>query len=87
VLVLFGERSLTVSDLENLCAAFLKLPGMRERSTRDLYIDQFNGQFANTLSVSRYPDPQHDVWSLLRACQNASPADVDCSQPDYQRRR
>lgn len=68
--MLFGERSLTVSDLENLCAAFLKLPGMRERTTRDLYIDQFNGQFANTLSVSRYPDPQHDVWSLLRACQN-----------------
>lgn len=68
--MLFGERSLTLADLEKLCAAFLELPGMRERSTRDLYIDALNGQLHNALSVRRYLDPNHDVWSLVRSCQD-----------------
>lgn len=43
---------------------------MRERSTRDLYVDELNSQLANTLSPPRHLDPHHDVWSLLRACQD-----------------
>lgn len=43
---------------------------MSERGTRDLYVDVLNGQLANALSVPRYLDPRHDVWSLLRACQD-----------------
>ena len=66
-----NERTLSVADLDALCTAFLKLPGMNERSTRDLYVDALNNsQLSNSLSVSRYPDPRHDVWSLLRACQD-----------------
>lgn len=65
------ERTLSVAELDALCTAFLKLPGMNERSTRDLYVDALNnGQLSNSLSVSRYPDPRHDVWALLRACQD-----------------
>jgi hypothetical protein len=64
------ERSLSVAELDALCTAFLRLPGMRERSTRDLYVDELNSQLANTLSPARHLDPHHDVWSLLRACQD-----------------
>ncbi len=65
------ERALSVAELDALCTAFLTLPGMYERSTRDLYIDELNaGQLSNSLSVPRYPDPRHDVWSLLRCCQD-----------------
>lgn len=65
------DRTLSVAELDALCSAFLRLPGMNERSTRDLYVDALNnGQLANSLSVSRYPDPRHDVWALLRACQD-----------------
>ncbi len=64
------ERSLSVPELDALCNAFLRLPGMRERSTRDLYVDELNSQLANTLSPPRHLDPHHDVWSLLRSCQD-----------------
>ncbi len=64
------ERTLSVPELEALCTAFLKLPGMSERGTRDLYVEELNSQLANALSVPRYLDPRHDVWSLLRACQD-----------------
>ncbi len=62
---------MSVAELDALCTAFLKLPGMYERSTRDLYIDVLNtSQLSNSLSVQRYLDPRHDVWSLLRSCQD-----------------
>jgi hypothetical protein len=64
------ERTLSVAELDALCTAFLKLPGLSERNTRDLYVDILNSQLANALSVPRYLDPRHDVWSLLRACQD-----------------
>ena len=59
-----------MAELDALCTAFLRLPGMRERSTRDLYVDELNNQLANTLSPRRHLDPHHDVWALLRACQD-----------------
>lgn len=63
------ERALSVAELEALCSAFLALPGMYERPTRDLYIEELNNsQSLSYLSVPRYPDPRHDVWSLLRSC-------------------
>jgi hypothetical protein len=64
------ERTLSVAELDALCTAFLKLPGLSERGTRDLYVDVLNSQLANALSVPRYLDPRHDVWSILRACQD-----------------
>lgn len=64
------ERTLSVAELDALCTAFLRLPGMGERGTRDLYVEVLNGQLANALSVPRYLEPRHDVWSLLRACQD-----------------
>jgi len=64
------ERSLSMTELDALCTAFLRLPGMRERSTRDLYVDELNNQLANILSPRRHLDPHHDVWALLRACQD-----------------
>jgi hypothetical protein len=64
------ERTLSVTELDALCTAFLKLPTMNESSSRDLYINTLNGQLANALSVPRYLDPRHDVWSILRACQD-----------------
>jgi hypothetical protein len=67
--VLPKERSLSVTELDDLCNAFLMLPGMRERGTRDLYIDELDKQLGTALSMSRYLDPHHDVWALLRACQ------------------
>jgi hypothetical protein len=60
---------LTLTEFDTLCDAFLRLPGMRESTTRNLYIDELNRQLANALTVQRYRDPHHDVWSLLQACQ------------------
>lgn len=66
-----SERKLSVNELDTLCTAFLKVPGMRERSHRDLYVDELNNnQLRNALSFSRHHDPHHDVWALLRACQD-----------------
>ena len=42
---------------------------MRESQRRDLYIDTLGSQLSHPLSVQRYHDPRHDVWSLLTACQ------------------
>ena len=64
------ERTLSVDELDALCTAFLELPGFSERAMRDLYLEELNRQLSNALSVSRYLDPRHDVWSLLRACQS-----------------
>jgi hypothetical protein len=69
-LVVPKERTLSVAELDALCTAFLKLPGLSERGTRDLYVDILNSLLGNALSVPRYLDPRHDVWSLLRACQD-----------------
>lgn len=62
-------RRLTLTEFDTLCDAFLRLPGMRDSTTRNLYIDELNRQLANSLTVQRYRDPHHDVWSLLQACQ------------------
>jgi hypothetical protein len=62
-------RRLSVAEFDTLCSAFLKLPGMRESGTRSLYMDALNSQLSNALSPERYLDPRHDVWALLRACQ------------------
>jgi vWA-MoxR associated protein C-terminal domain/Effector-associated domain 2/vWA-MoxR associated protein middle region 0 len=62
-------RRLSVAELDSLCSAFLKLPGMRDSSTRNLYIDALDRQLANSLTVQRFLDPHHDVWALLQACQ------------------
>ena len=43
---------------------------MRDSSTRDLYINLLNSQFANSLMVPRHLDPRHDVFALLQACQD-----------------
>jgi hypothetical protein len=63
-------RRLTLTELDTLCSAFLRIPGMRESNTRDLYINLLNGQFANSLVVPRHLDPRHDVFALLQACQD-----------------
>ncbi|KAA2261761.1 hypothetical protein F0L68_15200 [Solihabitans fulvus] len=70
--VVAGERPLSVTELEKLCTAFLKLSGIREQNSRELYIDALNGELTTPLFFARHPDPQHDVWSLLRACQEHS---------------
>jgi hypothetical protein len=68
-LVVPKERTLSVRELDRLCTAFLKLTGMNEPRTRDLYVAILDSQLSHALSVSRYLDPRHDVWSILRACQ------------------
>lgn len=62
------DRTLSKPELVALCDAFLRLPGMSERSTRDLYVDVLSSELDNALSMPRYLDPRHDIWSLLHAC-------------------
>lgn len=62
-------RRLTLAEFDRLCSAFLRLPGMRDSTSRNLYIDALSRQLSNSLTVQRYLDPHHDVWSLLQACQ------------------
>jgi hypothetical protein len=64
------SRRLKTAELEALCTAFLRLPGMRESSTRDLYVEVLSHQLPNTFAAARHLDPRHDVWALLQACQD-----------------
>ncbi|WP_285744615.1 hypothetical protein [Lentzea sp. NBRC 105346] len=52
-----------MDELERLCDAFLRLPGMRDRANRDLYVEAMGD-----LSLTRHADAYHDVWSLLVSC-------------------
>ncbi|HEY0698433.1 MAG TPA: hypothetical protein VGD43_11565 [Micromonospora sp.] len=63
-------KHLSVEQQAMLCTAFLALPGMRVTSSRTLYIDALNSQLGGGLSFTRHADPLHDVWALLRACQD-----------------
>jgi len=62
------ERELTLKERESLLTAFMRLPGMRDQARRTLYVDQLARQFPTVLTISRYDDSQHDVWSLLEVC-------------------
>lgn len=63
-------RRLTLREFDVLCSAFLRLPGMRDRNTRDLYVNQVSSQLGPNLMFPRYLDPHHDVWSVLQVCQD-----------------
>jgi vWA-MoxR associated protein C-terminal domain/Effector-associated domain 2/vWA-MoxR associated protein middle region 0 len=63
-------RRLSVEEHAELCAAFLGLSGVQDANSRNLYIEALDNQLVSGLSFARHSDPHHDVWSLLRACQD-----------------
>lgn len=60
----------TPSDQQRFCTALMKLPGMLERSKRDLYVTELARQAPGILSAARYDDALHDVWSLVATGQD-----------------
>ena len=57
-----------VRQLGELCSAFLRLPGMLDHETREMYVELLQDELGTSVSFSRHRDPRHDVYSLLYAC-------------------
>ncbi|WP_157591578.1 effector-associated domain 2-containing protein [Saccharothrix syringae] len=65
---MWRERTLSVAEHRELCDAFLRLPGMREPDSRELYIAELARTHLDGFTFPRHADAHHDVWSLLSAC-------------------
>ncbi|MFF5262193.1 hypothetical protein ACFY4C_24925 [Actinomadura viridis] len=61
-------RSLDVEDQQRLVAAFMRVDGMRARSTRDLCISVLERGLGHRLPLVRHERDLHDVWQLVDAC-------------------
>ncbi|WP_158849948.1 VMAP-C domain-containing protein [Saccharothrix deserti] len=66
--MVWRERALSVAEHGKLCDAFLQLPGMRDKDSRELYVSELVRTHLAAFSFPRHADARHDVWSLLTAC-------------------
>lgn len=62
------DRNMAMADKRRLCDALLRIDGLREPQTRDLYLSELNSEFGHALKVNRYPDARHDLMALINAC-------------------
>jgi effector-associated domain 2 (EAD2)-containing protein/NTP-dependent ternary conflict system VMAP-like protein/NB-ARC domain-containing protein len=61
-------RQLSWDDKKRLCEELLKIRGMHDTDTRNLYVAELEAHLGQALSVQRYTDARHDLISLISAC-------------------
>ncbi|CCH34760.1 hypothetical protein ABZ816_29625 [Actinosynnema sp. NPDC047251] len=66
--MVWRERVLSVAEHGRLCDAFLGLPGMRDKDSRELYVSELTRTHLPAFSYPRHADARHDVWALLTGC-------------------
>lgn len=63
-----ADRHLTWDEKQRLCEALLKIRAMHDPDLRNLYVTELESHLGEALSVQRYADARHDLWSLITAC-------------------
>jgi tetratricopeptide (TPR) repeat protein len=64
------DRYLSADDKQRLSKALLRIHAMREAELRTLYLSALETDIGQSLNAARHKDGQHDLFSIITACQS-----------------
>jgi tetratricopeptide (TPR) repeat protein len=60
--------TVSLDDKQRLLDVLAEIPRLQEVATRDLYVRALEEHLGRALTVPRYDDLQHDLWSVVTGC-------------------